>query len=436
MDAPFARSKWLSLVVLPFIIWCGKLKAQECLPEGITFSTQAQMDAFATDYPDCTTILGDVIIEETSSGNITSLKGLSGITAFGDYLEIHENTALTDLSGLEQVSNIWGGLNIYGNPGLETLKGLEGLQSVHGSLRVALNHNLRNIQALSALQSVDEDVTISDNLILNSLFGLQSLDTIGGYLLITTSHELINLQGLNALRAVGKGLLIEDNSQLRDLRGMDGVTSIGGNCIIVNNLQLNTLDGLNALTAVGGKLQIALNPRLETVTALRKLQQMNGLLQIYANSSLRNLSGLENIDAAGIEDLAILSSNVLTNCSVKSICDYLRESSNQSSISMNGSGCNYRAQVLERCQRKAPPAKPEEMTEPVFYPNPTSSLVTLEAEAFENAEYEVQSALGRTLLTGTLENRQFDLSELPAGLYYVKIRSEAGDLLQKIVKVN
>ena len=33
-----------------------------CLPEGITFSTQAEIDNFQTNYPGCTEIEGDVVI--------------------------------------------------------------------------------------------------------------------------------------------------------------------------------------------------------------------------------------------------------------------------------------------------------------------------------------------------------------------------------------
>jgi hypothetical protein len=33
--------------------------SQGCLPEGITFTTQAQIDSFQIDYPGCTEIEGD-----------------------------------------------------------------------------------------------------------------------------------------------------------------------------------------------------------------------------------------------------------------------------------------------------------------------------------------------------------------------------------------
>ncbi len=39
--------------------------SQGCLPEGITFTTQEQIDNFQTNYPGCTEIEGDVIIGDT-----------------------------------------------------------------------------------------------------------------------------------------------------------------------------------------------------------------------------------------------------------------------------------------------------------------------------------------------------------------------------------
>jgi hypothetical protein len=430
------RSTISATTIFLFIFSHAALSAQDCLPEGIIFSSQAQIDAFAGHYPDCSTILGDVIIEEEMAKTITNLNGLVGITAFGGGLEIHDNEALTDLKGLQNVLSIGGGLNIYGNPGLEELRGLENLTVISGSLRIAYNHKLRSIAALSQLQSIREDLTITDNLLLPSLHGLEKVDTIGGYFVVLSSRELTNLRGLDALRSIGKGMLIEDNSQLRDLRGLDKLSSIGGNCIIVNNEKLRTLGGLDALASVGGKLQIAVNPFLEEVTALKKLERIMGLLQIYANPGLKSLSGLENIDAAGIEDLAILSSDILSNCSVQSICDYLEESNNQASIAMNGTGCNVRAQILERCRRQGPSGRPNKPADPVFFPNPTGGLVTVKAEELENATYEVADALGRILLEGVLQQQQFDLTELAAGIYIVKIRTQEIELLRKIIKLN
>jgi hypothetical protein len=70
--------------------------SQPCLPEGITFTTQEQIDNFQTNYPGCTEIEGDVGI---GGYDITNLNGLNVLTTIGGNLLIVES-ALTSLSGL------------------------------------------------------------------------------------------------------------------------------------------------------------------------------------------------------------------------------------------------------------------------------------------------------------------------------------------------
>jgi len=57
--------------------------SQPCLQEGVTFSTQEQIDSFQANYPNCTEIEGGVLIE---GSDITNLDGLNVITSIGDYL--------------------------------------------------------------------------------------------------------------------------------------------------------------------------------------------------------------------------------------------------------------------------------------------------------------------------------------------------------------
>ena len=53
-----------------------------CLEEGITFSTQEQIDNFQTDYPYCTEIEGNVIIEGYDITNLDSLSVLNSVGGF------------------------------------------------------------------------------------------------------------------------------------------------------------------------------------------------------------------------------------------------------------------------------------------------------------------------------------------------------------------
>ncbi len=66
-----------------FILFTVNLFSQPCLPSGITFSTQDQIDNFSINYPNCTEIEGYVLIE---GSNITNLDGLEVLTSLGSDL--------------------------------------------------------------------------------------------------------------------------------------------------------------------------------------------------------------------------------------------------------------------------------------------------------------------------------------------------------------
>jgi len=51
------------IILLLALAAINSANAQPCLPEGIMFYSQEQIDNFQTNYPGCTEIEGDVIIE-------------------------------------------------------------------------------------------------------------------------------------------------------------------------------------------------------------------------------------------------------------------------------------------------------------------------------------------------------------------------------------
>jgi len=95
-----------------------------CLPDGITFSTQEEIDNFQTNYPYCTEIEGNV---EVNGDDITNLYGLTAVTAFGGDLHVIHNDALISLTGLENLTSIDGTLQISGNDSLSALSGLDNI---------------------------------------------------------------------------------------------------------------------------------------------------------------------------------------------------------------------------------------------------------------------------------------------------------------------
>jgi hypothetical protein len=79
----------LILVIGLFALYIAN--AQSCLPNGITFSTQAQIENFQKNYPGCIQIQGDVVID--GGNDITNLVGLNVLNSLNGNLWIQSNSA-------------------------------------------------------------------------------------------------------------------------------------------------------------------------------------------------------------------------------------------------------------------------------------------------------------------------------------------------------
>ncbi len=159
------------------IIFCLNAQAQSCLPAGITFSTQAEIDNFPINYPGCTVIEGYVDI---NGDGITNLDSLSRITAIDGNLWIYRSPALTSLQGLSNLVIVRGSVDINSNGSLENLTGLDNLQTIGGDLYISEDSALMNVDGLNSLTTIglDADFVELDNLL--NLDGMNKLETIGG----------------------------------------------------------------------------------------------------------------------------------------------------------------------------------------------------------------------------------------------------------------
>jgi len=147
--------------------------SQSCLPDGIEFTSQAQIDSFQVNYPGCTEIEGDL---RFYGNTITNLDGLSVITkVFGD-VRITFNQNLLSISGLANLDSIGGGFLLQGSDDLINIYGLEGLVSIGGHLAITANHSLVSIAELENLISIGGNLNISGNSALTSLSGIDNID--------------------------------------------------------------------------------------------------------------------------------------------------------------------------------------------------------------------------------------------------------------------
>ncbi|HOW31851.1 MAG TPA: hypothetical protein PLP88_09800, partial [Bacteroidales bacterium] len=122
--------------------------SQGCLPDGIEFTTQAQIDSFQINYPGCSYIEGSV--EILYSGDITNLEGLNSLDSIGGYLEI-DCRRLKNLNGLNNLVKINRNLMIAACDSLVNLEGLSNLTTIGDNFLINYNVNLLNFEGLDNL---------------------------------------------------------------------------------------------------------------------------------------------------------------------------------------------------------------------------------------------------------------------------------------------
>jgi hypothetical protein len=476
-----AGFKQRALIFIDSLLMSPIIPSNSCLPEGITFFTQEQIDNFQINHPNCTEIEGDVTIH---GDDITNLNRLSVLTSIGGSLSVSDNEVLISLTGLEGLSSIEGNISITRNFALTSLDGLNNLTSIAGDLIIGEgdywtfygNPSLSNLAALNNLTFIGGDATISENDVLTSLDGMESLTFIGGGLRIggydfwnDVGHgndALTSLEGLVNLTSVGGYLDITANSSLTSLEGLGNLTSVGGwfqiahsaltsmdglvnlnsigeICWILHNDSLNSVEGLENLTSIGEYLWIFGNNALDSLTGLDNLTSIGGDLLISYNDALSSLTGLDSINAGSINSIYIHDNTSLSTCHVTSICDYLASPNGTIAIYDNAPGCNSPEEVLNICIQGL--EKEETLNGANFniYPSPVSDFATLQYQSDQpcNGVIEIFNTTGicvksqqHKINNAGPKHLVLDFTGLPAGIYLCKVQTGDRVVAKKIIK--
>ena len=404
--------------------------SQGCLPNGISFSSQAEIDNFQTNYPGCTEIEGHVSI---SGNDITNVDGLSTITSIGGYLEIIYNPSLSNVTGLEGITSVDGYIALYYNDALTTLAGFKNLTTAGSHLEIVENPLLINLSGLESLVTVNEELIVAQNNALISLEGLSALTSVEMNLIIWGNPLLNSCESLSQLTTVSGVLQFNKNYALTSLSGLESLTTIGNFLTINENIELSSLEGLNNITSIGGKLHIRRNYKLQNLNGLSSLQTMNGLLLVEDNSELTSLNGIGNINPITIDSVAIFDNPMLSTCEVQSICNYISLPDALVNIHDNASGCNDIADVESACQAV-------NIGELLFsdyysiYPIPAHdklSIKTLNNAVIDNISLFNQ--YGQKVLSIENSDRIIDISGLISGLYIIEILNSDVKLRSKLI---
>ncbi|MEM7185736.1 MAG: T9SS type A sorting domain-containing protein [Bacteroidota bacterium] len=331
----------------------------QCPSMPLTLSTQAEVDAFNSNYPGCSILDQDLTIAD---GDISSLVGLSQLNQINAQLHI-QSDGLTNLIGLENITYI-DYLNIDLATSLSSLTGLEGLTAMR-ALRIYDCNELTNLEGLNNVSVVSERIDLERNRNLLSLDGFQNitmdapqsslrmylnfdLETLGdlfisvpGQINIDFSQNLslVNLQGLEAVtrtRDLELFNTIDELSGLENVQQIDGALRIFGNNsasitslqpleglimtgthatqdnLIGRNFYLEDIDGLFAPnTILRNGMALIGNYNLQSMDFMLDVVAMEGQLTIWDMEQFSDLSSFQNLTG----DLTAVSVHMMDNIS-------------------------------------------------------------------------------------------------------------------------
>jgi len=286
-----------------------------CLPQGIQFTTQAEINNFPKDYEGCATILGNVDI---TGPNLSNLNGLIQLQHIEGNLVFY-NLNQSNLAGLDSLRTVGGSISVY-NSSINSMTGLNRLDSVGDAVSIWYNPKIKNMSGLNRLSYVGGNFSLRENPLLQDLNFLQNLKTTGAGLEVLGHPALFSLNGLNGLQSTGNAPLnLTANYPLNNLSGLENLTNTGGLSVYLNQ-GLTDLTALANLDIVGGAVILEANPLLESLAGLGKFDTIAGDVTIRANALLADFTGLEHVTAIDgnvlIEENPVLNSlNGLNNLS-------------------------------------------------------------------------------------------------------------------------
>ncbi len=302
-----------------FLLLNWNILAQSCLPDGIVFNTQGQIDSFAILNPGCTEILGTVVFSNLGEPNL-DLTGLSSVEVIKGTLAVDYNNSLDNFEGLENLDSIYGGIYLSNNS-LTSFKGLDNLKYVGNLLQIDEGTSIADFSHLNNLNRIGGNFRVTYDSTLINYEGLENLKYVDGNL--TIAFSLIeNFEGLNSLEFVGGNLLLPTEN-LSSFSGLESLEHIGG--LSVNSTQVNDFEGLNNLHTIIGDVYIKENPALTNLNALSNVSEISG-------------------------DILHISENpLLSECSIPAICFLLDQQTTDIQIQDNAGGCNSDSEILDTC---------------------------------------------------------------------------------------
>ena len=314
--------------------------------------------------------------------NVVQHPFANAATVGGNYFRIQNNPLLTQAGNVSFTTSTCSDFTLNSNPLLTTVANLSAMPfKINGPVNISACQNLPN---LLFFQNLTEtlDLTIN-NTGTSSLNGLQNLTKTAKFELNNTIVQ--NFNGLSNL-AIVSSITITNNPQLVNLSGLSGNSisfSTAFNVRFFNNLILNSISDAN----------------------------------FVMNSSLTALT--------------IGTNPQLAICEVPWVCHYLNVSTGSKTISTNASACNSVVTVQAACPALST-SDVNKLDLFELYPNPATNMLNIEMSN-ELKSIEIYNIQGQKVLQ--TNQKQINVSNLPAGMYVIKVQVEEDYIaIKKFIK--
>ncbi len=323
--------KTLILLLLSLSIFSDSF-SQDCLPNGIIFTSQSQIDSFEILFPTCEHILGKVVLDikdpafsEVQMTNMTQVKSFGSLEVIGNEMQfltgppeleeikgnfiLSENTQLRFLLGFEMLKTIGLDLVIENNPSIDDFRGLSELSELGGQFIFNQNAAAQRLPPVNKLSQLNNGVVIKDNQLLYNIENLVNVTTFTGDVVIENNDWLQDVRGIGRINQADN-IIIKDNGRLRTMNSFHVIERINNDFILENN-ELGAIHNPNKLTYIGGDLIIKDHPNMIRIDSLTSLSHVRGNIQIQ-NNPLVDYIALPGLDSIG-GDLIIKNHAALTN---------------------------------------------------------------------------------------------------------------------------
>ena len=422
-----------------------------------------------------------VFVEESiaiSDTELTSLNGLHNVTHAGG-VGISDNALLTSTAAMNSIANTIfdNGVTFINNPLLTDIDCVSSVVTSNGLVRIIRCDALTDISPLSNLTTAGTTLEIRVNPSLISLSGLENVTTIATHFNISENPLLTSLDGLDGLETVGGNFIIDDNPNISNISAISNLETVGtavntNSIFQIINTQISSLSEIaNVDLSEVTMLQIYQNPNLsvcevESICNYLNLPTANGQLVTNATGCNSNAeveaacAALLPVEIISFKGENIKNQNILNWETANEInnsgfeVEHSTNNRNWSALGFEKANEDYNYSFVDEIPRSGDnyyrlrqidfdgteaysqviSLENRRIGDISIYPNPANDILNIQSTG-EITQVTLLSGTGKIYKTLSGSVSRIDISDLPKGVLFVKIKTmSGGNLVQRAVK--